>query len=155
MNKKGFSLIELLMVMTITVVLIGVSSVGLFNMRRKSDLDKTRDQIVASLGEARSRAINQDEGQSWGVRFTNNSPTSTSYFSIYYSAYSAATEKGKYSLPQNVEFASATVPWGNSLNIDFAELTGKATSTAVPLLLRISPFTSSTITVSSSGIISY
>lgn len=151
----GFSLIESLIVIAIMAALVGVASVSLFNMRQKSDMDATRSKIVATLNEARSRAVSQEDGESWGVRFENNYP-SVSYYVLFNSNYSISTEKGRYSLPKNVEYVSSSVPVGSPRDIQFLELSGKASGTPqIPLVLKIPPFTTSTITISSSGIISY
>lgn len=153
--RQGITLIEVVLVIGIGVVLIAVATVNLTATRRKADIDQVRTQIVSLLSEARSRSISQEENESWGVRFDNNATTSP-FYALFYATYAASAERGHYRLPRNVVFVSSTVPDGGSREIMFEELTGAASgSRSIGILLRVSPFTSSTILVSTSGAISF
>ena len=63
MNRsKSFSLIELLVVLTIISLVIGLTTAYIFNFRKGSVLSLSAQEIVATLNQARSLSITkQDE----------------------------------------------------------------------------------------------
>lgn len=145
---------ELLIVIGIVAVLSSIVSLGIVNFRKKADMDSVKAQMVSLLNEARSRSVSQEDGESWGVRFVNSS--SAPFYALFKATYSASTERGHYRLPTNVSYASSTFPVDTEKEIMFREISGFASgSPSINILQVVYPFTSSTISVSSSGVITY
>src|SRR3989338_5433970 len=71
MNKKGFTLIEILVVLGISVILATGGFLALWNLRRHQALDLSAQKIVAVLRDAQARSIGQENGLAWGVHFEN------------------------------------------------------------------------------------
>lgn len=58
-KNKGFTLIEVLLVMAIIVILAGGSYVGFVKFGRQQSLNIARDNLLNTLNEARSSAMSQ------------------------------------------------------------------------------------------------
>jgi len=71
MNKKGFSLIELLMVIAILAILSSGVVIWFLGYQREAELGSTAKTIVNTLRDAQSRSINGKDFKSWGVYFDN------------------------------------------------------------------------------------
>lgn len=67
--RKGFTLTELLVVIAVMALIGSIVWGGLSNYREVQALQSTADVIVATLGEARSRAISSVEAKQYGVHF--------------------------------------------------------------------------------------
>ncbi len=72
-NKKGFTLTELLVVIAVMALIGSIVWGGLSNYRDVQALQSTTDVIVATLGEARSKAISSVEAIQYGVHFEEKS----------------------------------------------------------------------------------
>ncbi len=81
--RKGFTLIELLVVLGITVVLAVVGTVSYNGAIKRDQLDSYSKEIISSLEKARTKAINQEEGDYWGVRFEANISSAFSNYAIF------------------------------------------------------------------------
>jgi prepilin-type N-terminal cleavage/methylation domain-containing protein len=66
-KNKGFTLVELLVVMGITVVLGGVAMSNYFNYQSSVTLDGAAEELLGTLRDAQQRAISQDQQLAWGV----------------------------------------------------------------------------------------
>ena len=155
-QKKGTTLIELLIVIGIIGVLASVTFLSLFGTRRQNDLKGTSQAIAALLREARSRSVAQSSSTSWGVHFENSTVTSPFYALFFSATYAPTTTIGYYRLPSSVGYASSNIPSGSFKEVTFSQLDGLASaSTSVSLYLLTSPTNSSTINIASSGAVSY
>ncbi|GEM_PF-745504 len=160
-RKKGFTLIEIAVVMGIVVLLSVVGLGSLFNRRSRVDLDNTTRQIVALLREAQSRSAAQENGTIWGVHFDN--AATTTFYALFKTSYNASNTVGSYPLSTVVRFSTASIPSGRTLDITFAQISGNP-STSTPLTLELfsgsrsggSVIATSTITPNaSSGLIQF
>lgn len=75
--KKGFTLIELVVVMGIFALIAGISSVGFFTTYAQSNLGAAEDVLMADLKTAQSRAMSGlgQNGASlpgWGLKITGS-----------------------------------------------------------------------------------
>lgn len=66
---RGFTLIELLIVTGISVAVLTVGALGLFNYRSAQDLRLAKQGVVSILRDAQSNATTGEDGRTWGVRF--------------------------------------------------------------------------------------
>lgn len=154
--KKGFTIIELVVVMAILVVIVVVSVVSLSGSRAKEDIMSATQQIAASLREAQSDSVSDEKGTAWGVYFSNSTATQPFYAFISSSTYSTSTTVGYYQLPRTVVYATSTLAQGATLTISFTPIIGTASvSTTIGLLSVAQSTISSTIMISSSGAVSY
>jgi prepilin-type N-terminal cleavage/methylation domain-containing protein len=154
-KRRGFTAIELVLVLGIIVILSTVSFVALSGRKNKTELTNIAKQMASLLREAQSRAVSQSNSTAWGVRFKNS--TSTAFYALFRgSSYSTSTEQGHYALPTDMAYATATIPVGSSTDIIFSQISGAvSTSTSVKIYLIFQPGSSSTISVSTAGAISY
>ncbi|MBI4084995.1 MAG: fibronectin type III domain-containing protein, partial [Candidatus Liptonbacteria bacterium] len=157
MNKRGFTIVEVTLVVVIVTIISSVGIVSLFNRRGETELAGAGQKITSLLHEARSRSVSQASSTSWGVHFENSTSTTPFYALFYSPTYSTSTTIGYYTLPQSLAYDSSTISVGSSTNITFSQLTGLASaSTSIRIyLLKNGPFDSVTIGIASSGVVSY
>jgi len=121
--RKGFTLLEVLVVLGITAIISAIFILNIAGRSNRTQLDITTRKIAALFREAQSRSIGQSSSTSWGVHFDNSTST-TPFFSLFTGTYATTTEQAKYTLPQNHRFASTSIPYGGTLDVTFAQLTG-------------------------------
>ena len=69
MSKKGFSLIEMVVVLSIMSI-ISVSGFSIYRVwQKRSNLELARATVVQSLSEAKQRAIFGSNDSNWGVKY--------------------------------------------------------------------------------------
>jgi prepilin-type N-terminal cleavage/methylation domain-containing protein len=149
--NSAFTLIEIIIVVTIVAILVGVSIGAYISGHRKAVLNTTAEAIQAALRLARQRAVSQQEGLVWGVHFEN--PLSgTPWYSIYKnSPYSSTNVTEFYSLPPQVKYVNP--PAGATINIEFSKRTG-TTAGAISIIIQLLPEgTQRTIKVSQTGVV--
>jgi len=126
----GFTFIEVLLVVGITVIISLVSVLALSGWRRQYDLNTTAQKIATLLKDAQSKAMTQESGTAWGVYF-NNSTSTSPYFALFKStAYSTATQVEYFTLPSSLVFNSSTLPAGATSSIVFRQISGEVDSSA-------------------------
>ena len=156
-ERNAFSLIEIVVVIAFVGIVSVVAVTALFGTRSRTELDSATKQIAAFLREAQSRATNQDENTVWGVHFDNSTST-TPFYALFKTSYSAANTISRFSLPSTVQFATSSVAQGGTLDITFTQLSG-VPSTSTSIRVRQTRGTvvvaSSTIVVGASGPISF
>lgn len=69
MNKNGFSLIELMLVMAILAILSSGVAIWFFGYQRQVEIDSVSKMIVDTLRDAQSRSISGKDFKPWGVCF--------------------------------------------------------------------------------------
>jgi len=117
-NSFGFTLIELLIVLGITATVSAIGAGIYINQQRNKLLDTTVNEIVQFLNYAQQKAVNQEKGLNWGVRFSN---TANDYYSLYSGDIYSASEEIHY-LPKGIQFIQPTD--NNNLDILFFKLLG-------------------------------
>lgn len=156
-NRKAFTLIELLIVIGLIVAIIAVALPNLFGRRNTEDLANTATQIATLVRQAQSDAMAQEGGLSWGIHFQNGPGTpSYSLFSSSSSAYNASGTMGYYRLPSTVGYLASILPVGSSSTVIFSQITGTASaSTSVGLYLLADSSQQSVVSIALSGSVSY
>jgi hypothetical protein len=95
-NRNGLTVVEILVGTGVIAVILTVSFLMLANYRSERDLELTADEIVAALRSAQNRSITQEDGQQWGVQFTN---TAADRYEIFKGPnYASGTAVGFYPL---------------------------------------------------------
>lgn len=68
-SSRGFTLLELMIVMAILAILSGGVVIWFMGYQRQAELDSTSKMIVDTLRDAQSRSISGKDFKSWGVCF--------------------------------------------------------------------------------------
>ncbi len=154
--RKGTTLVELLIAVALIAVIGFFAFLNLFTARGQNDLQNTTRSIAALLREARSRSVSQTSSSAWGVHL-ENSTTSAPFYALFFSQnYGPTSTLGYYRLPPSVGYVTSSIAAGSSREITFSQLSGLASaSTSVTIYLINTPGSSSTVTVASSGAVSY
>lgn len=152
--KKGFTLIELILVLAIMIILMVFLFMNVFDFFAESSLTETAKSLVFALRSTRDKAMAQEGGTSWGIRFDNPSDGTDDTYAIFSgSSYSASNVISRETLPSNVEFTTPSS--GSVLDVIFQQITGSTTPVNISLRSRTKPSLTSTISVSLLGEVSY
>ncbi|MEK7641277.1 MAG: type II secretion system protein [Patescibacteria group bacterium] len=130
MKKNGFTLIEILVVLGISIILATGGFLSLWNLKKHQALRLAAESMVAFLRDAQSRSATQEGGLGWGVHF-ENSADRDSYWLFSGSATDDAVEK--VVLPAAVEYDMDTA----SDEVLFSKVSGlpdSATTVKIKLL---------------------
>lgn len=73
LTQKGFTLVEILVVVTIFVVLISSASALVGDNSIKKDLDVNSKKVIDFLYRAHNYAVNAYYGDDWGIKTLNDS----------------------------------------------------------------------------------
>lgn len=152
MRRSGFTIVELLIVLSI-IVIVGVTiSFNLVGRRSTAELSLTTQRIAALLRQAQSRSMSQVSSTSWSVHMDNGSMP---YYSLFASStYATSSEDSRFALPTTLRFGS--VAQGNTADVFFSQLSGAASgSSSINIYMINNPSTSSTISIDTSGSVSY
>jgi len=152
-NQRGFTLIEIMLVIIIGVVLGGIVVWGIAKQNHRQDIDLTATAIVATLREAAERSRSQSGGAGWGVYFKNPSSGSGDYYALF-SGSTFITGSTTNPLPASVQFTDPAD--GESKEVIFSRLIGLPNA-AVTITLKLvnDPATTRTITVQANGAIAF
>lgn len=123
MDKKGFTLVELLITIIIAVAISAVTFLNYAQKKSNTEMTATAQEAGALVREAESRTIAGDQNGTtgngfWGVQFTNATNT-TPYYSLFYATSTAGvasgTTVGRYTLPTSVSYVTSTIVAGGTL----------------------------------------
>lgn len=139
---KGFSFVELILVVALILILAGTTSAFYSNFLTRNAVANTTDQILGQLRKAQMYAMMGKSNGNWGVNFSSQTIT------LY--------EGSSY--PGNATFETISVNNNISVtgfsDINFSKISGKP-STPVPVTITISGNNESkTITVNELGVAS-
>ncbi|MGC9968459.1 MAG: prepilin-type N-terminal cleavage/methylation domain-containing protein [Minisyncoccia bacterium] len=151
--KKGFTIVELLIVIGIIAIITTVSVLTLFNWHSTAVLTSTTKQIGALLREAQSNTMAQNQGAAWGVHFDNTTSTAA-FYSLFYTfngTYASSTRVGQYPLPAGICYATSSVNVGSSTDIIFSGISGQPSASVTIMLQLIINGSCSTATSSGSA----
>lgn len=146
MKKSGFTLIEMLLVLAITVILATVGLLSLSGVRQRQSLDLAGKSLIAFLRDAQQKSISQESGNAWCVRLDNVEPGRDSYY--LYPSTCSGTPATVVALPSSVEFSTPTQ------DVTFSKVTGLPVSPAtITIRLVGNPSVTKTITINAQGTI--
>lgn len=150
-NINGFTILEILVVLGISVIVGTVSFLSLANFRQNQSLDSASKSIVAFLRDAQSKSIGQDGGLEWGVRFENSANGRDSYYLVRGPAFTGVQSTAF--LPSSAEFSDPTQ--GTMKEIIFSKITGLPASPATIIFrLASNPSVEKNININAQGTIS-
>ena len=156
-SSSGLTLIELMLVLTITAIISSVGIINIFNFKANQDLDNTAKEIVASLREANAKSITGDNlnpllNERWGVHFDNTS--SPAFYEIFNGDSYPGTTFRKRILNPGLEFEIPV--GGSSLDVFFDKLTGITNPTQnVKIRLKTDTSKFKIISINSNGSIDF
>jgi len=155
--KKGFTLVELVLVFGIMLAISVVVFATLAGRKTTTDLTATTQQVGALLRQAQSDAMAQEGDVPIGVHFANATNT-LPFYALFTTSYSTATIIGSpYLLPSTVAYQTTTLASGATLDVIFSPISGfSSVSTSIGLYMpKQNVAFSSTISIASSGNVSY
>lgn len=153
-NTSGFTLIEILLVLFITVILAGIGFSFYFTEQRAvMVLRNAAREMVGYLYFAQNKAIIQEERADWGIHF-NNPTTGAGFYTLYIgSGFSSAGARETRHLPSMIEYV--TPARGVSIDVNFPRLTGRSLGNRQIVIRVINTGFTSTIDINTEGVISY
>jgi type II secretory pathway pseudopilin PulG len=145
--KKGFSLIEMLVIIGILVILISMSASALLLFRKESDLSNNAEEIVSALRRAQNKSLASEAGGHYGVYF-NSSQYILFKGEDYVSRDSSFDEINE--LPNNIEIYEIDLAGGNEIVFD--RITGITNRSGnVSLRLKDNPAKTESVYIDGSG----
>lgn len=144
--ERGFSLLELLLSVTIIGMLAGLSWPVYQSYQTQTDLDVTTQSIADSLRRAQTYARNGNGDSAWGVRILPDS-------AVVYKGATYASPGRDTAYDELISISSAFTTGGLS-DITFAKFTA-APSTTGSITLTAAGNNIRTITINEKGTVSY
>ncbi len=150
----GFTLIELIIVVSITALLFSMGFLKLLDYRQRQALNLTKQSIVAVLRNAQDRSISQESGVRWGVHFENPTGVANDFYELFSGAsYNPSNVVSKNNLDPEIQFNDPVA--GVPKNVIFSPMTGASTLTYINISLVSDTSVSSTIIINTNGQIQY
>ena len=148
-QDKGFTLLEILVVVGITTILAGVAITSYVNQQRAKLLDTSVQEIVSYLRYTQQKSMAQEGGNQWGVHF-ENSASGDDFYSLYTGTSYTSPVETRY-LPSGITFST---PGDNeTIDISFYKLIGDSIGGRIVVCGYFSQCVS--ITILSQGLIVY
>lgn len=152
-NKTGFTLLEVMLVLSLISIVVVLGSGSLFSGRRvQTELDSASGIMVGMLRRAQNNAVTGEGFTTWGVRFDNGS---ADFYQMFSGVNWTSGTRYEYStLPSGVVFGFPAE--GVNAEILFDVRTGKRASGANNIIIQSSSNSAlkKTISISSEGKVS-
>lgn len=144
--KNGFTIIEILLAISIIVILGGIGFASLIASRNVRDLTTSSQNTLSVLRLAQSRTLAGENDSAWGVRLVSNQIT------LFQGDTFAGSPLTKvYALPDSMQITNIALTGGGS-DVIFKRVTGQTDQTGTFLLSVINaPSNSFSVTVDSLG----
>ncbi|MBI2278918.1 MAG: hypothetical protein HYU81_02550 [Candidatus Brennerbacteria bacterium] len=131
--RSAFTLIETLVVTAIVIAVSVGGFLGLAQYRNKQALEGGLDELRAAVENAKRRSVAQEEGNRWGVRFTNATSGVSSYSVFKGASYATSGVVRTYSLRTPVGFGNPSA--SSTYDASFAPLSGALSANKVLTLV--------------------
>lgn len=151
-KNKGFSLVELLIIIAIMFLITLVFMPSLIDFQRKQSLKNTTENVISLLNKAKSDSLSSLNLNNYGVHFEDN-------YMVYFSG-NIFSESGSDNKTINFESGTSIPSGGINLNggadeVIFPRLTGDITGYGIIIIqLTAKPDIQKIITISKTGAIS-
>lgn len=147
LRKKGFSLVELVIIIAMTAVIAAVVFFSFRGFTNYQVLDKETDIVQSYVDKARVEALNSKSFADFGIRFA-----STSVTLFQGSAYVASTSNLVRNLPSGVRISTISLTGGVS-DMYFNNVTGEPNATGtITFQLTSTPSTTKSIVIYGTGL---
>jgi prepilin-type N-terminal cleavage/methylation domain-containing protein len=154
-TQKGFTLVEILIVILIMVALGTIGGMRLLRTERATAFDVARDRIVAEVRGTMARSRAQENGEQWGMHF-ENPVGAKDFFEVWSgSDYATGTKKPPVYLEDGIVFSDDLAVEGSSKDIVFAKITGLPAAAETITIQSEGTSTEVTITISTYGKIEF
>lgn len=148
-SKKGFSLVELIIVISIAMILTAISISTFFSVSDQQSLEKDVNYSISLVEKARLQTVNSKDNSQFGVRFSSSSVIL--FQGLTYVAGSSTNTVFTFS--PKVEISSINLS-GGVQNIIFEKITGKSSATGtVNFRLKSNQNSSTTVVVYKTGLV--
>ena len=162
--SRGFTLIEVLLVMGITAVLLVMGAINMLGYIGRQNLESETRAIVALMRDAQSKAMSQEEESRWGVYLYNNAGEDRDYYAIFQADEALVASTSYNGIPgttlerktmrSNVEFTSPDS--ATSTIILFSKVSGLPNASTTAVLQRVDDASNQkTVYISGNGKIDY
>jgi prepilin-type N-terminal cleavage/methylation domain-containing protein len=118
--EKGFTFIELLLVVALLSIITGVSTIFYSRFLTQNAVDNTVDQVLGSFRKAQMYSLSGRKDSNWGVSYTSN--TITLYSGNSYATRNSALDEN-YTINNNITITGLT-------DINFSRPNGIPSTTA-------------------------
>jgi prepilin-type N-terminal cleavage/methylation domain-containing protein len=157
--QSGFTIVELLIVIAITVIMASIGSMTYFGFRERERVDQMANRIAADMRATMARAQAQEGGNQWGMHF-DNVDSSNPFYAIWYGATSSTYGSGSTTFETVTLVATGlkfTAPAaGLSTDIIFTKPYGLPSASAtITITSTAAPASSRTISIDTNGNITY
>ncbi len=144
---RGFTLLEILMVLAVVLVLATIATYALSNFKKNSLLTDAKTRALAELNLARSQTLGSESNSVYGVHFE-----SSKIVRFKGAVYSSSDPLNQvFDLPAGATISSISL--GGPVDVTFERLTGRASASGVITVALLSDAAASaTVTIHSSGI---
>ncbi|MEK7464662.1 MAG: LamG-like jellyroll fold domain-containing protein [Patescibacteria group bacterium] len=123
MKQGGFTLVEIAITMGIMIAVSVSGYVAFSGLKPVKNLENTTNEVSAVIRATQKKAVTQESGRAWGIRFFGSTSTTPSYEVATGTSYSAGAVSRTYYLGRNVIFGN---PGGSStLDMFFSAINGK------------------------------
>ena len=147
-SRRGFSLIELIIVISIATILTSISITTFFSVSEQQSLEKDVNYAIALVEKARLQTVNAKNNSQFGVRFASSSITV-----FQGSTYTAGSPTNTiFTLSPKVEISSILLSGGAQSTV-FELITGKSNATGTVSFRLKTQNASSTIVVYKTGLV--
>lgn len=141
--RKGFTIVELLVVIAVFAIFMGISQLGIMDYRTRGDLQTATYNIVEALRHAKANAQQVQDDSKWGVKIDNSQV-------VVFEGDSYVTRNTNYD--QVVKLPEGIVAGGIS-EIIFEKVKGTTLNSGDITLTNNT--TTNTITINAKGTITY
>jgi len=123
MKRTGFTLIELLVVVALSAVMLITGFAYLGGYRSEQNLKLTASEVLANVQNTQSFSKSQENGQKWGIRFSNSTSSSGQSYSVFSgTGFASGTISQTYALRRNIVFGNPSV--SSTIDVIFNAITG-------------------------------
>jgi len=145
--KKGFTILETLIVLSIAILLIVIVLPSFQAMRNNQVLKATASEVVSALDEARSQSLSSVDSSEYGIHF--ESDEIIIFKGTTFSSLDPDNENISITSPASISSINLT---GGAVDVYFDRLSGAPNKTGT-ITISISHF-SKIITISATGAVS-
>ena len=150
--RKGFTLLEILIVIGISVALLSFGALSLNGLRSGQSIESEARQLVAVLQSAQEKSIGQDDGSNWGVYFDTIPDRDIYYlYQVDQGIPDGVIDTHILDASMDLELPAPD----QTLSVIFSKATGQPTAAAAITITDGNPETARNVTISAQGRIDY